>query len=104
MYEKDDDQYSAIMAKILADRLSEAFAELLHLNVRKEYWGYAPDENLSLKELFTVKYKGIRPAPGYPACPDHSDKIRMLEFMDTSRKTGIKSTSQINFFKLSSFK
>jgi 5-methyltetrahydrofolate--homocysteine methyltransferase len=91
-YKKQDDEYSAIMVKILADRLSEAFAELLHVNVRKEYWGYAKGENLSAKELFTIKYKGIRPAPGYPACPDHSEKLRMFKFLDTTSKTGIALT------------
>ena len=68
-FEKQHDDYSSIMIKVLADRLAEAFAELLHEKVRKEFWGYAPDENLSEQELIKETYRGIRPAPGYPACP-----------------------------------
>ncbi|MBN2674637.1 MAG: methionine synthase [Deltaproteobacteria bacterium] len=91
-YEADGDEYNAIMVKVLADRLAEAFAELLHLRVRKEFWGYAPNEDLSLKELLTVKYSGIRPAPGYPACPDHSEKHSMFDFLNVTEKTGISLT------------
>ena len=74
----DHDDYSAIMLKALADRLAEAFAEALHERVRKDLWGYAPDEKLSIEELIAEKYRGIRPAPGYPACPDHSVKRDMF--------------------------
>ncbi len=80
-FREEHNDYKAILLEALADRLSEAFAEYLHLVVRKEYWGYAPDENLSLHELLHTGYQGIRPAPGYPACPDHSEKeilFRML--------------------------
>lgn len=73
-FREENDDYNAILLEALADRLAEAFAELLHLQVRKEYWGYAPDENLTLDELFHVDYQGIRPALGYPACPDHNEK------------------------------
>jgi 5-methyltetrahydrofolate--homocysteine methyltransferase len=70
------------MVEALADRLSEAFAELLHLEVRKNYWGYVPDENLSLDEILKIKYQGIRPALGYPACPEHSEKDNLFKLLD----------------------
>ncbi|MBN2715483.1 MAG: methionine synthase, partial [Deltaproteobacteria bacterium] len=91
-YEADGDEYNAILVKVLADRLAEAFAELLHLKVRKEFWGYAANENLGLRELLTVKYSGIRPAPGYPACPDHSEKHTLFDFLEIERKIGISLT------------
>jgi len=78
----DHDDYSAIMLKALADRLAEAFAERLHQRVRTEFWGYAPDEALSNPELIAEKYRGIRPAPGYPACPDHTVKSQMFEVLN----------------------
>src|SRR6185503_10516532 len=78
----DHDDYSAIMLKALADRLAEAFAERLHQRVRTEFWGYAPDETLSNPELIAEKYRGIRPAPGYPACPDHTVKSQMFEVLN----------------------
>jgi 5-methyltetrahydrofolate--homocysteine methyltransferase len=81
----DHDDYSAIMLKALADRLAEAFAERLHQRVRTEFWGYAPDESLGITDLVAEKYRGIRPAPGYPACPDHrvkADMFRVLEAAD----------------------
>jgi 5-methyltetrahydrofolate--homocysteine methyltransferase len=77
----DHDDYSAIMLKALADRLAEAFAERLHQRVRTEFWGYAPDEALSNEDLIAEKYRGIRPAPGYPACPDHRVKRAMFEVL-----------------------
>jgi 5-methyltetrahydrofolate--homocysteine methyltransferase len=77
----DHDDYSAIMLKALADRLAEAFAERLHQRVRTELWGYAPDEVLSNAELIAEKYRGIRPAPGYPACPDHTVKAEMFRVL-----------------------
>jgi 5-methyltetrahydrofolate--homocysteine methyltransferase len=80
-FEADHDDYSAIMLKALADRLAEAFAERLHQRVRTDLWGYAPDETLSTEELIAEKYRGIRPAPGYPACPDHSVKRAMFEVL-----------------------
>ena len=81
----DHDDYSAIMLKALADRLAEAFAERLHQRVRTEFWGYAPDEALGTDDLIAEKYRGIRPAPGYPACPDHRvkrDMFRVLSAQD----------------------
>ncbi len=81
-FEADHDDYSAIMLKALADRLAEAFAERLHQRVRTELWGYAPDEALSNEELIAEKYRGIRPAPGYPACPDHGVKAAMFQVLD----------------------
>jgi 5-methyltetrahydrofolate--homocysteine methyltransferase len=83
-FEADHDDYSAIMLKALADRLAEAFAERLHQRVRTELWGYAPDEALANDELIAEKYRGIRPAPGYPACPDHGVKAAMFEVLDAA--------------------
>lgn len=80
-YEKDHDDYNSIMAKALADRLAEAFAEKMHELVRKEYWGYAKGEELSKEELIKEEYAGIRPAPGYPACPEHTEKITLFELL-----------------------
>ena len=90
--EKQHDDYTIIMLKILADRLAEAFAELLHEKVRKEYWGYAGDENLDLKNLLKETYQGIRPAPGYPACPDHVEKRTLFDLLEVEKNTGIKLT------------
>jgi len=86
------DDYSAILAKALADRLAEALAERLHERVRKELWGYAPDENLGNEDLIRERYQGIRPAPGYPACPDHSQKAVLFELLDATARTGIELT------------
>jgi 5-methyltetrahydrofolate--homocysteine methyltransferase len=77
----EHDDYSSIMLKALADRLAEAFAERLHQRVRTEFWGYAPDERLNAEALIAEKYSGIRPAPGYPACPDHSVKAQMFQLL-----------------------
>ena len=77
------------MVKALADRLAEAFAEYLHLEVRRQYWGYASDENLDNEALIEEKYHGIRPAPGYPACPDHLAKRFLFELLDAEAKTGV---------------
>jgi 5-methyltetrahydrofolate--homocysteine methyltransferase len=85
--ERDD--YSSILLKALADRLAEAFAERLHEKVRKELWGYAPGEDLSNAELVTEKYRGIRPAPGYPACPDHTEKATLWKLLEPDRQSGI---------------
>ena len=87
-YKADHDDYNAIMIEALADRLAEAFAELLHERIRKEYWGYAPDENLSQEELIKVKYQGIRPAMGYPACPEHHEKENLFRILG-AEKIGI---------------
>lgn len=91
-FEAQHDDYLSIMAKALADRLAEAFAERLHERVRKEFWGYAPDENLSNEQLIDCKYRGIRPAPGYPACPDHTEKPELFRILDAEKHTGIKLT------------
>ena len=79
----------------LADRLAEAFAELLHERTRKEFWGYAKDEELSSKELIEEKYKGIRPAPGYPACPDHTEKYKLFKLLDATKNAGIILTESL---------
>ena len=91
-FEKDHDDYNSIMVKALADRLAEAFAERMHELVRKEYWGYARDEKLNNEELIKEKYAGIRPAPGYPACPDHTEKQTLFEILDAEQATGIHLT------------
>jgi 5-methyltetrahydrofolate--homocysteine methyltransferase len=84
-FEKAKDDYSSILLKALADRLAEAFAELLHLRVRREFWGYAADESLGNEALIAEKYRGIRPAPGYPACPDHTEKAALFDVLQASR-------------------
>ncbi len=91
-FEKNHDDYSAIMLKALADRLAEAFAELLHEKVRKELWGYASNEQLTSAELVDEKYNGIRPAPGYPACPEHTEKGLLWELLNAKDNTGISLT------------
>jgi 5-methyltetrahydrofolate--homocysteine methyltransferase len=91
-YEEKHDDYSAIMLKALADRLAEAFAELMHLRVRQEFWGYAPAEKLGLEELIGEKYRGIRPAPGYPACPDHTEKGTLFDLLHAPQNAGITLT------------
>ncbi|MCY1721177.1 methionine synthase [Prolixibacteraceae bacterium Z1-6] len=90
-YREENNDYKAIMVEALADRLSEAFAELLHLEVRKNYWGYVPDEKLSLDDILKIKYQGIRPALGYPACPEHSEKESLFKLLD-AEKIGITLT------------
>ncbi|MFP8965183.1 methionine synthase [Pokkaliibacter sp. CJK22405] len=97
-FEADHDDYKSIMIKALADRFAEAFAEYLHECVRKDYWGYAPDENLSNEELIKEKYQGIRPAPGYPACPDHLEKKLMWELILPEEKAGITLTESMAMF------
>ncbi|MDT0685051.1 methionine synthase [Autumnicola psychrophila] len=94
-FEKDHDDYNSIMIKALADRLAEAFAEYLHKQVRTEDWGYAPDENLSNEELIKETYKGIRPAPGYPACPDHLEKLSIWELLKVEERIGVKLTESL---------
>jgi 5-methyltetrahydrofolate--homocysteine methyltransferase len=91
-FEKAHDDYSAIMLKALADRLAEALAEYLHERTRKEFWAYAADENLSNDELIAENYRGIRPAPGYPACPDHSEKAKLWELLDVEASIGLRLT------------
>jgi 5-methyltetrahydrofolate--homocysteine methyltransferase len=89
------DDYSAILLESLADRLAEAFAERLHERVRTEFWGYAPDEQLDNQELLKERYDGIRPAPGYPACPDHTEKAKLWELLDVEENTGIRLTESM---------
>ncbi|MFW5656863.1 MAG: methionine synthase [Bacteroidota bacterium] len=101
-FEANHDDYNNIMIKALADRLAEAFTELMHLKVRKEYWGYAPNENLSLEEMLLEKYQGIRPAHGYPACPDHSEKQTLWNLLDAEKKTGISLTDSYSMFPAAS--
>ncbi len=91
-YYKENNDYKSIMVKILSDRLAEAFAELLHERVRKEFWGYSLKENLIQQDLFKEKYTGIRPAPGYPPCPDHSDKKIIFTLLDVEKNIQIKLT------------
>ncbi len=91
-FKAQHDDFRAILLEALADRLAEAAAEWLHQQVRKHYWGYAPDENLSNDELIAEKYRGIRPAPGYPACPDHSEKALLFEVLDPERRIGLRLT------------
>ena len=91
-FEAQNDDYSSIMIKALADRLAEAFAEYLHEQVRMNYWGYAADENLSNEELISEQYKGIRPAPGYPACPDHLEKDTIWELLQVENNIGVALT------------
>ncbi|RME05253.1 MAG: methionine synthase, partial [Planctomycetota bacterium] len=91
--ENQHDDYGAILAKALADRLAEALAEWLHEKVRKTYWGYAKNENLTNEELIAEQYQGIRPAPGYPACPDHSEKNTIFQVLQATEKIGVKLTS-----------
>ncbi len=96
-FEADHDDYSSILLKALADRLAEAFAERMHERVRKEFWGYA-DENLSNEDLISEKYKGIRPAPGYPACPEHTEKAKLFALLDVEKNTSIKLTESFAMY------
>ncbi|WP_316840581.1 methionine synthase [Pedobacter gandavensis] len=91
-FEANYDDYNSIMAKALADRLAEAFAERMHELVRKDYWGYAKDEKLSNEDLIKEEYAGIRPAPGYPACPEHSEKGTLFELLDAENRIGLRLT------------
>lgn len=97
-FEADHDDYHSIMLKALADRLAEAFAELMHQKVRKEYWGYAANETLGNDDLIKEKYVGIRPAPGYPACPNHTLKTDLFQLLDATNKTGIELTESLAMY------
>lgn len=101
-YRKDLDDYNSIMIKALSDRLAEAFAEYLHKKVRTEYWGYAADEDLDNEALIDEKYKGIRPAPGYPACPDHLEKLTIWEVLNVEERIGVKLTDSLAMWPASS--
>ncbi|MGQ0428651.1 MAG: methionine synthase [Gammaproteobacteria bacterium] len=97
-FEAAHDDYSAILLKALADRLAEAGAEMLHERVRREFWGYAPDERLSNEQLVREEYRGIRPAPGYPACPDHTEKATLWRLLDAEAATGIRLTESFAMY------
>ncbi len=99
-FEKDHDDYSSIMLKALADRLAEAFAEYLHLMVRKDYWGYS-EEDHSPEQLINESYQGIRPAPGYPACPDHTEKEKLFELLNVTENTSISLTESYAMYPAS---
>jgi len=101
-FRADHDDYSSIMLKALADRLVEAFAELMHERVRKEWWGYASEERLSNEELIREAYSGIRPAPGYPACPEHTEKYKLFDLLDATTHTGITLTESLAMYPAAS--
>ncbi|BDB52565.1 methionine synthase [Flavobacterium ammonificans] len=101
-FEKDLDDYNSILVKALGDRLAEAFAEYLHLQVRKEIWGYASEENLSNQDLIAENYKGIRPAPGYPACPDHLEKPTIWKLLNVEQEIGVTLTESMAMWPASS--
>jgi 5-methyltetrahydrofolate--homocysteine methyltransferase len=101
-FEAAQDDYNKIMLQVLADRLVEAFAEYLHEQVRKDYWGYATTETLSNEALIKEQYQGIRPAPGYPACPDHTEKITLFELLGGETATGISLTESLAMYPASS--
>ena len=92
IYEHDNDDYQSLLVKALADRLAEAFAEHMHERVRKEFWGYCNNESFSNEELISEAYRGIRPAPGYPACPDHSEKETLFRLLDAENRIGVSLT------------
>jgi 5-methyltetrahydrofolate--homocysteine methyltransferase len=91
----EHDEYNKILVQILADRMVEAFAECLHHKVRMEYWGYQKDETLSNDQLIREEYKGIRPAPGYPACPDHTEKLKLFDLLNVTDNIGIELTESL---------
>jgi len=101
-YEKDNDDYNAIMLKLLADRLAEAFAELLHMRVRKDFWSYSKDENITVADMIKMDYQGIRPAIGYPSCPDHSEKQMLFKLLDANVTTGILLTENYAMYPAAS--
>jgi len=101
-YKAEHDDYKEIMIKALTDRLAEAFAELMHEKVRKELWGYAANEKWSNDDLIKEKYQGIRPAPGYPACPDHTEKRTLFDLLEVEKNTGITLTDSFAMYPASS--
>ena len=100
--EAHHDDYNAIMLKVLADRFAEAFAERLHQRVRREFWGYAAEENLGAAELIAEAYRGIRPAPGYPACPDHTAKAALFRLLDAGKNADMLLTESYAMLPASS--
>jgi len=101
-FEKNLDDYNSIMVKALADRLAEAFTELIHTQIRREIWGYVPQENISLDDIFLEKYIGIRPAHGYPACPDHTEKRTLFDLLDAEEKSGVTLTESFSMMPAAS--
>ena len=101
-YEKDNDDYRSIITKAIGDRLAEAFAERMHELVRRKHWGYAADEKLTNEEMIRCLYQGIRPAPGYPACPDHTEKRLLFQILDAEKNTGIHLTENFAMLPASS--
>ena len=101
-FEKDHDDYGIIMLKVLADRLAEAFAEFLHFRLRTEFWGYEKNQKPDMADILREKYRGIRPAPGYPACPEHSEKKILFDLLDVEKKTGIKLTENFAMYPAAS--
>jgi 5-methyltetrahydrofolate--homocysteine methyltransferase len=101
-FERNHDDYNSIMIKAIADRLAEAFAELMHERVRREFWGYARDEKRSVEELIEENYQGIRPAAGYPACPDHTEKRALFDLLDAEKRIGIQLTESYAMYPASS--
>ncbi len=101
-FEEGHDDYNKILLQALADRLAEAYTEFLHEKVRKEFWGYAKDEQLTNEQLIREKYQGIRPAPGYPACPDHTEKYKLFDLLDATNATGITLTESLAMYPASS--
>jgi 5-methyltetrahydrofolate--homocysteine methyltransferase len=102
MLEYKNDDYANIMIRILSDRIAEAAAELAHEMMRKEYWGYAPEEKLSAEDLFRSAYRGIRPAPGYPACPDHTEKQNLFDLLEAQKNIGVTLTENYAMVPVSS--
>jgi 5-methyltetrahydrofolate--homocysteine methyltransferase len=94
----DHDDYHKIMLQAIADRLAEAFAEVLHKRVRTEFWGYISDEQIALTDLVKEEYQGIRPAPGYPACPDHTEKLKLFELLNATENAGITLTESLAMY------
>ena len=101
-FERANDDYSSILVKALADRLAEAFAEAMHARVRREFWPYAPDEGFAPEELIAEPYRGIRPAPGYPAQPDHTEKATLFRLLDAERAIGVRLTESFAMWPASS--
>ena len=101
-FEANHDDYNKIILQALADRLAEAFAELLHKKTRTEYWGYVSEEHLTNEQLIKEEYLGIRPAPGYPACPDHTEKYKLFELLGGEEATGIHLTESLAMYPAAS--
>ena len=95
VFENDQDDYNSIMLKAIADRLAEALTEYMHEKIRKEIWGYAADEQFKNENLIEEEYKGIRPAPGYTACPDHTEKLKIFELLNAEKSIGVSLTESM---------